>query len=114
LHVRVAAALEALDPETVRQKPELLAFHLSNGGMPERALPLWLIAAQRSLGRSALLEASWLLRRGLDAAETLTQTPEILEQKLQCLALLGPVLIGLKGPGSSEAQSLYDLAYALC
>ncbi len=68
---RVADCPVALDPETVAQHPELLAQHLTEGGLAEAAAPHWLEAARRSLARSALTEATRLLHRGLDALERL-------------------------------------------
>ena len=114
LHLRVAATLEALDPQTVAQQPELLAMHLTEGGAVEQAAPHWLEAAHRSLARSALTEATRLLKRGLDALERLPASVAVRRLRVQLSGLLGPALIGLKGPGSPEAQALYGNAYALC
>ena len=114
LHLRVARALEALDPQTVAQRPELLAMHLAEGNEAEAAAPHWLEAARRSLARSALTEATRLLKRGLDALEKLPVSDAVRRLRLQMSGLLGPALIGLKGPGSPEAQALYANAYALC
>ena len=109
MHLRVAEVLPRHDPELVAQRPELLALHLSEGGRPELAAPHWREAARRSLARSALTEATRLLRRGIAAlGEGWT------ELRLQLIALLGPALIGLTGPGSSEARHLYESAALLC
>jgi class 3 adenylate cyclase/predicted ATPase len=114
LHLRVARALEALDPQTVAHQPELLAMHLTEGSEPEEAAPHWLEAARRSLARNALTEATRLLKRGLDALGKLPATDDVKRLRLQLSGLLGPALIGLRGPGSPEAQALYGDAYALC
>jgi class 3 adenylate cyclase len=114
LHLRVARALEALDPQAVAQRPELLAMHLAEGNEAVAAAPHWLEAARRSLARSALTEATRLLKRGLDALEKLPVSDPVRRLRLQMSGLLGPALIGLKGPGSAEAQALYASAYALC
>lgn len=113
LHARVAEALAALDPDGVELQPELLALHLTEGGLVDEAVTYWLKAGNRSVRRSALLEATRLLRRGLAAAETLPASPANRERRLQLMALLGPVLIALRGPGSAEAQAHYTEAYAL-
>lgn len=114
LHLRVARVVVALEPQTVVQQPELLAMHLTEGNEPVEAAPHWLEAARRSLARNALTEATRLLRRGLDALEKLEVTDEVKRLRLQLSGLLGPALIGLRGPGSPEAQTLYGNAYALC
>jgi class 3 adenylate cyclase/predicted ATPase len=113
LHLRVARALATQDTETVSRQPELLAMHLTEAQELEEAAPHWLEAARRSLGRSALTEATRLLRRGLDALEKLPATTSVLDHRLALSALLGPALIALKGPASLEAQDLYGRAYAL-
>jgi predicted ATPase len=97
----------------MKQQPELLAMHLTEGNEPEQAAPHWLEAARRSLARSALTEATRLLRRGLDALQKLPASARVLDYQLTLSALLGPALIALKGPASFEAQELYASAYAL-
>jgi class 3 adenylate cyclase/DNA-binding transcriptional ArsR family regulator len=54
LHVRAARALAALDPTEAAAHPEMLALHLSEGGLVEDAIPHWLEGARRGLARSAL------------------------------------------------------------
>jgi class 3 adenylate cyclase/predicted ATPase len=109
MHLRVAEALPRHDSDLVAQRPELLALHLSEGGRPELAVPHWAEAARRSLKRSALTEATRLLRRGIASlGEGWT------ELRLQLTALLGPALIGLTGPKSTEARHLYESAALLC
>jgi predicted ATPase/class 3 adenylate cyclase len=114
LHVRVARALERLDPYAVQQQPELIASHLTEAGLAEEAAPYWLEAARNSLARSALTEATRMLRRGLAGLESLPPVRANLNLRLELSALLGPALIGLKGPGSAEAQELYASAFEMC
>jgi class 3 adenylate cyclase/predicted ATPase len=109
MHLRVAEALPRRDPDLVAQRPELLALHLSEGGRPELAVPHWTEAARRFLKRSALTEATRLLRRGIASLGE-----GWIELRLQLTALLGPALIGLSGPGSAEARHLYESAAQLC
>ena len=114
LHLCVARVLQAIDAPTIADRPELLALHLSEGGEVEEAAPYLLEAARRSLARSALTEATRLLRRGLSALEKLPAVPRVLDLRVAFSALLGPALIALKGPASSEAQELYADAFSLC
>jgi class 3 adenylate cyclase/predicted ATPase len=114
LHLRVARALEVMDPRTVSQQPELLAMHLTEGNEPVEAAPYWLEAARRSLARNALTEATRLLKRGIDALEKLPIGDTVRRARVELSGLLGPALIGLRGPGSPQAQTLYADAYALC
>lgn len=113
LHARIAELLPRHDPKAVEQQPELLALHLSEGGRPEAAAPYWMEAARRSLNRSALTEATRLLDRGLAALAKAPPSERRTDLKLRMLALLGPALLALRGPGSAEAQELYVNAYQL-
>jgi predicted ATPase len=109
MHLRVAEALPQHDPDLAARRPELLALHFSEGGKPELAVPHWTDAARRSLKRSALTEATRLLRRAIASlGEGWT------ELRLELTALLGPALIGLHGVGSTEARHLYESAVLLC
>lgn len=113
LHLRVARMLESRDAGLVARQPELLAHHLAEAGLGEEAAPHWAEAARRSLSRSALTEATRLLRRGLAALDKLPVGPSQMDHKARLMALLGPALIALKGPGSADALELYAQAYAL-
>ena len=114
LHLRVARALQRRDAVAAAQQPELLALHLTEAGQAEEAASLWLEAARRSLARSALTEATRMLRRGLSGLERLPASRSVFDLRLSLMVLLGPALIALRGPGASETQELYANAYALC
>ncbi|GGE98708.1 adenylate/guanylate cyclase domain-containing protein [Aliidongia dinghuensis] len=114
LHARVAHALLRLAPEIAEDQPELLALHLMEGGLPDESIPYWLTGGRRSLARSALTEGNRLLRRALQALDLLPDSPDRVERRLEVMGLLGPVLIALHGPGSTEAHALYVTAYELC
>ncbi len=114
LHVRAARALAELDPTEAAAYPEMLAQHLSEGGLVEEAIPHWLEAARRSLARSALNEATRILRRALNLLERLPATPGNLGLRLQVSTLLGPALSGLTGPDSAETREHYTKALELC
>ena len=57
LHARIAETLESQFPEIAESQPELLARHCTEAGLIEKAARLWGKAGQRSLERSALVEA---------------------------------------------------------
>lgn len=114
LHVRAARTLLEFDPNEAGAHPERLALHLAEGGMVEEAVPHWLEAARRSLARSALHEATRVLRRALASLEQLPTTLGNLSLRLQVSTLLGPALSGLTGPHSAETQELYTKALELC
>jgi class 3 adenylate cyclase len=65
LHARIAETLESQFAEIVENQPELLACHCTEAGLIEKAAGLWGKAGQRSLARSALIEAVAQLTRAL-------------------------------------------------
>ena len=58
LHARIAETIENHFPEIAENQPELLARHCTEAGLIEKAALLWGKAGQRSLARSALVEAA--------------------------------------------------------
>ena len=61
LHARIADTIENQFAEIAENQPEVLARHCTEAGMLDKAAHLWGQAGQRSLDRSALLEAVKLL-----------------------------------------------------
>ena len=76
LHARVAEALESQFAEIAESHPELPAHHCAEAGLIEKAAGLWGKAGQRSLARSALVEAVEQLSRALGQIATLPSTAE--------------------------------------
>jgi predicted ATPase len=77
LHARIAETLESQFAEIAESQPELLAHHCSEAGMIEKAATLWGRAGQRSLDRSAAMEATVQLNRALTPAPDSTpQAPD--------------------------------------
>ena len=66
LHARIAETLESQFAEIGENQPEVLARHFTEAGLIEKAARLWGKAGQRSLERSALVEAAEQLTRALD------------------------------------------------
>jgi len=83
LHARIAETIESEFTETAESRPELLARHWTEAGLIEKAASLWGKAGQRSLARSALVEATEQLRRALDQIATLTATPALRREEIK-------------------------------
>ena len=77
LHARIAETLEVQFPEIAENQPELLAHHCTEAGLIEKAARLWGRAGQRSLERSALVEAVAQFTRALDQITSLPASPEL-------------------------------------
>ena len=94
LHARIAETLESQFPEIAESQPELLARHYTEAGLIEKAARLWGTAGQRSLARSALVEAAEQLTRALAQIDTLPATPELRREQIKLqVALITPLLL---------------------
>jgi predicted ATPase len=83
LHARIAETLESQFTEIAETQPELLAHHCTEAGLMEKAAGLWGKAGQRSLERSALVEAAEQLRRALSQIAALPRTPALRREEIK-------------------------------
>jgi class 3 adenylate cyclase len=105
LHARIAETLERRFAEIAERQPELLARHCTEAGLIEKAADLWGKAGQRSLGRSALVEAAEQLTRALDQTATLPATPALRRDQIKLQVALITPLLHLKGCGAPETKA---------
>ena len=113
LHARIAEVLETQFHDVVRQHPELLAHHCTEAGLIETAAGLWGSAGQRSLERSALIEAAVQLSRALDQIATLPSTSALRGKQIEIqVALINP-LMHVKGYGAPETKAAAERARLL-
>jgi predicted ATPase len=113
-HQRVAEVLEERFPEICETQPELLAHHYTQAGMLAQAIPYWQRAGQRTIERSANVEAISHLSKGLELLATLPDTPERTQQELTLHTALGGPLSITKGFAAPEVERVYARARALC
>jgi predicted ATPase len=81
LHARIAETIESQFAEIAETQPELVARHCTAAGLIEKAAFLWGKAGQRSLVRSALMEAAEQLTRALTHIAGLPATPAFAASK---------------------------------
>ena len=113
LHRRVAEALRDKFAASAATEPELLAHHFTQAGMTEVAIEWWGKAGQRSLERSALVEAEAQLTRALDLIAALPATPPLRREQIKLqVALLTP-LMHVKGFAAPETKAAVELARVL-
>jgi class 3 adenylate cyclase/DNA-binding response OmpR family regulator len=77
LHGWVADALMAGSPETVDTQPELMAYHLAQAGLTEKAIEYLRKAGQRALEHSANAEAIGHLTRARELLQSLSKNPTL-------------------------------------
>jgi predicted ATPase len=83
LLARIAEALESQFVEIAESAPELLGHHRTEAGQIEKAARLWGKAGQRSLERSALVEAGAQLTRALAQIAALPPTPALRREQIK-------------------------------
>ena len=113
LHARIAETLETQFTEIAGNQPELLARHCTEAGLIEKAAELWGKAGQRSLARSALVEAAEQLKRALDQISLLPGTPALRRQQIKFQVALGKALMHTKGYASSDTKACLSQARSL-
>ncbi len=113
LHARIAEALESQSPGIAESRPELLAHHCTEAGQTEKAASLWGKAGQRSLERSALVEAAEQLRRALDQIATLPRSPALRREEIKLQVALITPLLHVKGFAAHETTAAAERARLL-
>ena len=112
LHARIADTLENQFADIAENQPEVLARHCTEAGLIEKAAALWGKAGQRSLERSALVEAIEQLRRALGQIATLPATPALRREEIKLQVALITPLVNITG-ASRETRAATERAYLL-
>ncbi|WP_437976533.1 TOMM system kinase/cyclase fusion protein [Sorangium sp. So ce295] len=114
VHARIAKALEETLPEVVEARPELLAHHLAEGDLEERAVDQWRKAGHLANQRSAHVEAAAHLSRGLALLESLAHMPARERIEIDMQLAHGAALIAVRGYTDPVVERAYARAQALC
>jgi class 3 adenylate cyclase/predicted ATPase len=110
LHARIAETIESEFAESTESRPELLARHWTEAGVIQRAASLWGEAGQRSLARSALVEAAEQLTRALDQVAMLPGTPIVRSEQIKLQLALVNALMHVKGYAAPEPKAAVEQA----
>ena len=113
LHGRIVERLENQFIEIAESQPELLARHCTEAGLIAKAASLWGRAGQRSLNRSALVEAAEQLTRALDQIATLPSTAELRRERIKLQTALIVPQIHVKGYSAPETMAAVEQARLL-
>jgi class 3 adenylate cyclase len=109
-HQRVAHVLATHPDRTNAYPPELVAQHFTLGGLAEKAIPIWLEAAGRSLRRSANLEACAQAEGGLSCIRELGSPPPLRPAELMLQTMKGTALIATRGWGVPDVGEAFERA----
>jgi predicted ATPase/class 3 adenylate cyclase len=113
-HRQIAEVLARRFPDIAELQPELVAHHYTASDLSGLAVEYWRRAGQRSIERSAYVEAISHLTKGLHLLNNVPDAPERTQQELLLLTTLGPALMATKGFGAPQVQEAYDRARELC
>ena len=113
LHARIAEVLEGQFTEIANSQPELLARHCTEAGLTEKAVGLWGKAGQRSLERSALVEAVEQLTRAIALIVGLAPTPALRREEIRLQVALITPLLHVKGYAAPETKAAAERANLL-
>jgi predicted ATPase/class 3 adenylate cyclase len=113
LHARIAETLQSQFTEIAENQPELLARHCTEAGLIEQAASLWGKAGQRSLERSALVEAVAQLTRALNQIATLPASPALRREEMKLQVALITPLTHVKGYAAPETNAAVERARQL-
>jgi predicted ATPase len=113
LHARIAEAVESQFTETAENQPELIARHCAEAGLIEKAAVLWGKAGQRSLERSALIEAAEQFAGALDQINALPSTPTLYREQIKLQVGLANALMHTKGRAAPETRASIEQARLL-
>ena len=113
LHRRVGEVLRDQFAAIAAAEPELLAHHFTQAGLTEAAIEWWGKAGQRSLERSALVEAAEQLTRALDQIATLPATPALRREQIKLQVALITPLMHVKGYAAPETKAAAERARLL-
>jgi class 3 adenylate cyclase/predicted ATPase len=97
LHAHIADTLENQFAEIAENQPEVIARHCTEADLIEKAVGLWGKAGQRSLARSALVEAVEQFNHALSQIATLRATPALRREEIKLQVALANALMHLKG-----------------
>ena len=113
LHARIAETLESGFPDIAENQPEILARHCTEAGLIEKAAGLWGKAGQRSMARSAVVEAAAQLYRALDQLAALPGRPALRREQIELQVALITPLLHVKGYAAPETKAAVEQARLL-
>ena len=113
LHRRIGEALEVGRESRPDENTAALAMHFERGRNPRKAVEYYVLAAQKTIRRSAYREAVDHLNRGLDFLKLLVDNDECRRQELALQIALGNALVAIEGYGIEEVGQSYTRAHEL-
>ena len=105
IHRRIVDVIEREFPDIAAHHPDVLAYHCTEAGLPEKAIDFWIRAARISLARSAGVEAQSQVEVAMRLLPNIAAAPgrRQIEGRLQ--VALADALVMTKGFASPEVMA---------
>ena len=113
LHVRIAEALRDRFPLVAETEPEMVAHHLSRGGLEASAVQWWSRAGQRALDRSAHVEAIAHYGNAIALADALGEPLLNAPERLRLQIAYGQALVAAHSHGAPVITAAFARAREL-
>ena len=106
LHRQIAEALEDQFADLAQAQPQLMAHHLAQAGLTERAIDYLQSAGQRANEGSANTEAVGHLKLALKLLQSIPELPEHKRKALQLQTMLAQAMIAGRGYAAPETRDV--------
>src|SRR4029079_16463689 len=113
LHRQIAEALEDQFADLAQAQPQLMAHHLAQAGLTERAIDYLQRAGQRANESSANAEAVGHLKLALELLESLPDGAQRKQIALELQVMLSQAMIAGRGYAAQETREVLLQAKAL-
>jgi class 3 adenylate cyclase len=114
LHDRTATILEQEVSDVKHRQPALLAYHYTEAGNAEKAVPFWTLASRQSLAGFANQEAAEQARRGIELLNTLPESPQRAAAEVPLQSVMGTALLSVHGYVDPRVRRVFTRAQDLC
>ena len=114
IHGRIVESLGTGFTDFADKRPEVVAHHASEGGLPAIAAAEWQRATERALSRAANWEALSHIDEGVRQLEQLPEDKERYERQLAFELARGPALMAVSGYQAAQVKDTYRRALSLC
>lgn len=114
LHGRTAAILEQEIADLSQRQPALLAYHYTEAGDLDKAIPNWTAASGQSLASFALKEAIEQARSGIQLLGDVPESPQRAALEVPLQTTLGMALLSTYGYADPRVRKVFTRALNLC
>lgn len=113
-HAQIAVIIESRFPSKAQRQPELLAYHYSEGGAPDKSTPYWIQACRKSLQAYAIREANEQAESGLRVVKQLPEGKQRDALEVTLLSMRGKAMIALRGYSDPDVEKTFARALKVC